>query len=162
MRETQFQGPETDSADSLSAGLMRTPARGWAVLLLFRAQASSVILVSYTFGCFFLSSPRTWISLHCGQDCCKACGGLPRRCFRCLQELGSPGFDLSHWFWCLSCWRSHFFFTGSGQQLLGLASCQVLLYYFPRDYYTCSHVVAATMGGAAPVCHGQLRRTVAA
>ena len=52
MRETQFQGPETDSADSLSAGLMRTPARGWAVLLLFRAQASSVILVSYTFGLF--------------------------------------------------------------------------------------------------------------
>ena len=52
MRETQFQGPETDSSDSLSAGLMRTPARGWAVLLLFRAQASSVILVSYTFGLF--------------------------------------------------------------------------------------------------------------
>ncbi len=30
----------------------RTPARGWAVLLLFRAQQSSVILVSYTFGLF--------------------------------------------------------------------------------------------------------------
>ncbi len=29
-----------------------TPARGWAVLLLFRAQGSSVILVSYTFGLF--------------------------------------------------------------------------------------------------------------
>ena len=29
-----------------------TPARGWAVLLLFRAQRSSVILVSYTFGLF--------------------------------------------------------------------------------------------------------------
>ena len=30
----------------------RTPARGWAVLLLFRAQGSSVILISYTFGLF--------------------------------------------------------------------------------------------------------------
>ena len=32
--------------------LERTPPRGWAVLLLFRAQQSSVILVSYTFGLF--------------------------------------------------------------------------------------------------------------
>ena len=32
--------------------LERTPLRGWAVLLLFRAQQSSVILVSYTFGLF--------------------------------------------------------------------------------------------------------------
>ena len=30
----------------------RTPPRSWAVLLLFRAQQSSVILVSYTFGLF--------------------------------------------------------------------------------------------------------------
>ena len=30
----------------------RTPPRGWAVILLFRAQESSVILVSYTFGLF--------------------------------------------------------------------------------------------------------------
>ena len=30
----------------------RTPARGWAVLLLFRAHGSSVILISYTFGLF--------------------------------------------------------------------------------------------------------------
>lgn len=30
----------------------RTPPRGWAVILLFRAQQSSVILVSYTFGLF--------------------------------------------------------------------------------------------------------------
>ena len=35
------------------AGLIeRTPPRGWAVILLFRAQQSSVILVSYTFGLF--------------------------------------------------------------------------------------------------------------
>ena len=40
------------SADSVAAELTRTPPRGWAVLLLFRAQASSVILVSYTFGLF--------------------------------------------------------------------------------------------------------------
>lgn len=32
--------------------LERTPPRSWAVLLLFRAQQSSVILVSYTFGLF--------------------------------------------------------------------------------------------------------------
>ena len=32
--------------------LERTPGRGWAVMLLFRAQQSSVILVSYTFGLF--------------------------------------------------------------------------------------------------------------
>ena len=32
--------------------LERTPPRGWAVILLFRAQQSSVILVSYTFGLF--------------------------------------------------------------------------------------------------------------
>jgi len=35
-----------------AAELERTPRRGWAVLLLFRAQQSSVILVSYTFGLF--------------------------------------------------------------------------------------------------------------
>ncbi len=32
--------------------VQRTPLRSWAVLLLFRAQESSVILVSYTFGLF--------------------------------------------------------------------------------------------------------------
>lgn len=32
--------------------VQRTPPRGWAVILLFRAQQSSVILVSYTFGLF--------------------------------------------------------------------------------------------------------------
>ena len=36
----------------MSEMLERTPPRGWAVLLLFRAQQSSVILVSYTFGLF--------------------------------------------------------------------------------------------------------------
>ena len=46
------QGPETDSLETGSPGITRTPARGWAVLLLFWAQMSSVILVSYTFGLF--------------------------------------------------------------------------------------------------------------
>ncbi len=41
-----------ETADSISAGLTRTPPRGWAVVLLFRGQFSSVILVSYTFGLF--------------------------------------------------------------------------------------------------------------
>ena len=41
-----------DSSDSPVGEVTRTPARGWAVLLLFRAQGSSVILVSYTFGLF--------------------------------------------------------------------------------------------------------------
>jgi len=36
----------------VSEVLERTPPRGWAVILLFRAQQSSVILVSYTFGLF--------------------------------------------------------------------------------------------------------------
>ncbi len=36
----------------MSEMLERTPPRGWAVILLFRAQQSSVILVSYTFGLF--------------------------------------------------------------------------------------------------------------
>ena len=44
--------PELEPPDSLSAGLTRTPLRGWAVFLLFRGQFSSVILVSYTFGLF--------------------------------------------------------------------------------------------------------------
>ena len=41
-----------DTSGSLSAGLTRTPARGWAVLLLFRFQGSSIILPSFTFGVF--------------------------------------------------------------------------------------------------------------
>ena len=36
----------------MSDVVQRTPPRGWAVILLFRAQQSSVILVSYTFGLF--------------------------------------------------------------------------------------------------------------
>ena len=36
----------------MSEMLEQTPPRGWAVILLFRAQQSSVILVSYTFGLF--------------------------------------------------------------------------------------------------------------
>ena len=36
----------------MAVQLERTPPRGWAVILLFRAQQSSVILVSYTFGLF--------------------------------------------------------------------------------------------------------------
>ena len=38
--------------ESSSTVIDRTPPRGWAVLLLFRAQQSTVILVSYTFGLF--------------------------------------------------------------------------------------------------------------
>jgi len=41
-----------DAPDLLAAEVTRTPARGWAVLLLFRAQGSSVILISYNFGLF--------------------------------------------------------------------------------------------------------------
>jgi len=41
-----------DASDSLVGDVTRTPARSWAVLLLFRAQGSSVILISYTFGLF--------------------------------------------------------------------------------------------------------------
>ena len=44
--------PGLETSGSLSAGLSRTPLRGWAVFLLFRGQFSSVILVSYTFGLF--------------------------------------------------------------------------------------------------------------
>ena len=40
------------AVDSSLDGVRRTPLRGWAILLLFRAQGSSVILVSYTFGLF--------------------------------------------------------------------------------------------------------------
>ena len=36
----------------MDGGIERTQPRGWAVILLFRAQQSSVILVSYTFGLF--------------------------------------------------------------------------------------------------------------
>jgi predicted MFS family arabinose efflux permease len=41
-----------DAPDLPEEEVTRTPARGWAVLLLFRAQHSSVILISYTFGLF--------------------------------------------------------------------------------------------------------------
>ena len=41
-----------DRSDLPVGELTITTARGWAVLLLFRAQHSSVILVSYTFGLF--------------------------------------------------------------------------------------------------------------
>ena len=41
-----------DASDSSVGELTRTPARSWAVLLLFRAQQSSVVLISYTFGLF--------------------------------------------------------------------------------------------------------------
>lgn len=49
---------DLDSIDDIPAegnapaGIERTSPRGWAILLLFRAQGSSVILVSYTFGLF--------------------------------------------------------------------------------------------------------------
>jgi len=41
-----------DASDPPIGTVARTPARGWAVLLLFRAQGSSVVLISYTFGLF--------------------------------------------------------------------------------------------------------------
>ena len=41
-----------DHSTSTAGEVLRTPVRGWAVLLLFRAQGSSVILISYTFGLF--------------------------------------------------------------------------------------------------------------
>jgi hypothetical protein len=41
-----------DTAASLAAGLIRTPARGWLVVLLSRLQGSSVVLLSYSFGIF--------------------------------------------------------------------------------------------------------------
>ena len=41
-----------ETSDALSSGLTSTPARGWAVILLFRFRGSSIILGSYTFGIF--------------------------------------------------------------------------------------------------------------
>src|SRR5215831_4438241 len=41
-----------ETSTSLAAGLTRTPARGWVVVLLSRFQVSSIILLSYTFGVF--------------------------------------------------------------------------------------------------------------
>jgi len=43
---------DSDALDNAPVGITRTSPRGWAILLLFRAQGSSVILVSYTFGLF--------------------------------------------------------------------------------------------------------------
>jgi len=42
-----------DTSASLSAGLTRTPQRGWLVALLSRLQQSSFALLSYSFGMFF-------------------------------------------------------------------------------------------------------------
>ncbi|ETW92224.1 MAG: hypothetical protein ETSY2_54065, partial [Candidatus Entotheonella gemina] len=42
-----------DTSASLSAGLTRTPKRGWLVALLSRVQQSSFALLSYSFGMFF-------------------------------------------------------------------------------------------------------------
>jgi len=39
-----------DTVASLAAGLAKTPARGWLVVLLSRLQGSSVVLLSYSFG----------------------------------------------------------------------------------------------------------------
>ena len=57
-----------DPVESVPAGIGRTLPRGWAVLLLFRAQASSVILVSYTFGLFlpFISDDLDITPLEAG------------------------------------------------------------------------------------------------
>ena len=41
-----------DTPGTFSDGLEHTPTRGWAVLLLFRAQLSTAILISYSFGVF--------------------------------------------------------------------------------------------------------------
>jgi predicted MFS family arabinose efflux permease len=41
-----------ETSASLSAGITRTPMRGWAVALLSRLQMSSVMLTSFTFGVF--------------------------------------------------------------------------------------------------------------
>ena len=41
-----------DTSAALSAGFMRTPARGWAVALLSRLQISSIMLTSFTLGVF--------------------------------------------------------------------------------------------------------------
>jgi cyanate permease len=41
-----------DTSAALSAGLTRTPARGWAVALLSRLHASSIMLTSFTLGVF--------------------------------------------------------------------------------------------------------------
>lgn len=56
------------AGESPNAGVTSTPPRGWAVLLLFRAQGSSVILVSYTFGLFlpFISDDLDITPLEAG------------------------------------------------------------------------------------------------
>jgi hypothetical protein len=41
-----------ETAASLAAGLTRTPARGWLVVLFSRLQGSSVVLISYRCGIF--------------------------------------------------------------------------------------------------------------
>ena len=45
-------GTSGETSGALSAGFTSTPARGWAVLLMFQFRGSSVILASFTFGIF--------------------------------------------------------------------------------------------------------------
>src|SRR4030095_8941391 len=46
------EGTDMDTAASLAAGLAKTPARGWVVVLLSRLQGSSVVLGSHSFRVF--------------------------------------------------------------------------------------------------------------
>ncbi len=57
-----------DTSASLSSGFSRTPVRGWAVVLLFRLQTSSIILSSYAFGVFlpFISQDLDFSPLEAG------------------------------------------------------------------------------------------------
>jgi MFS family permease len=53
--------------DTLSAGLTKTPVRGWTVLLFFRFQESSAAMTSLAFG-FFLPFIREDLGLTYGQS----------------------------------------------------------------------------------------------
>ena len=84
---------------------MRTPARGWAVLLLFRAQGSSVILISYIFGLFLPLIARTWTFRCWRRGCFRRVGGWrrPPPCWH--SERGSLVSDQGqrHWYsWVLA------------------------------------------------------------
>src|SRR5262245_46300942 len=64
-----------DTSTALSMGLTRTPARGWAVVLLSRLQTSSIMLTSFTLGGGLPSSARICSSHRCKQDCYKGYRG---------------------------------------------------------------------------------------
>ena len=144
-----------DTSASLSAGLTRTPKRGWLVALLSRLQQSSFALLSFSFRHIFPVYSRRLVPHSMASR--RVARGLVGQCVHFGTALRDLVFPLSagpaH-FGVACAWLAVYFLAVFCQFLWGLLMSSLWHCRLVCAGYTCSIADHAAMGRTDAVCPG--------